>query len=77
MSSENFQYESRQTNTARDQRKRFLAREVYRRVRPISGRDALQQLRHDLALLTYRGVNALAKAFIGLYKADLIHRRGP
>jgi len=27
--------------------------------------------------LTYRGVNALAESFNGLYKTELIHRRGP
>ena len=27
--------------------------------------------------MTYRGVNALAESFNGLYKTELIHRRGP
>ena len=27
--------------------------------------------------LTYRGINALAESFNGLYKTELIHRRGP
>ena len=27
--------------------------------------------------MTYRGVNALAESVIGLYKTELIHRRGP
>jgi len=27
--------------------------------------------------LTYRGINALAESFNGLYKNELIHRRGP
>jgi len=28
-------------------------------------------------ILTYRGINALAESFNGLYKTELIHRRGP
>jgi putative transposase len=27
--------------------------------------------------LTYRGINALAESFNGLYKTELIHRKGP
>jgi transposase InsO family protein len=28
-------------------------------------------------VLTYRGINALAESFNGLYKNELIHRKGP
>lgn len=27
--------------------------------------------------MTYRGINALAESFNGLYKTELIHRKGP
>ena len=38
--------------------------------------ELLFQRLHD-QFLTYRGINALAESFNGLYKTELIHRRGP
>ena len=38
--------------------------------------ELLFQRPHD-QFLTYRGINALAESFNGLYKTELIHRRGP
>ena len=38
--------------------------------------ELLFQRLHD-QFLTYRGINAIAESFNGLYKTELIHRQGP